>query len=73
MNGWDKGEPFWCLNAEAHPKALVLVARMPPARYAWAAYCASQEWICRISVRLLCWTSPMRTWMSSRTSMAARM
>jgi deazaflavin-dependent oxidoreductase (nitroreductase family) len=30
MNGWDEGDPSWCLNLEAHPDAVVKVAGRPP-------------------------------------------
>ncbi len=29
MNGWDEGHPSWWLNLEAHPDALVRLARQP--------------------------------------------
>jgi deazaflavin-dependent oxidoreductase (nitroreductase family) len=30
MNGWDEGHPAWWLNLEAHPEAVVRVARRDP-------------------------------------------
>jgi deazaflavin-dependent oxidoreductase (nitroreductase family) len=30
MNGWDEGDPAWWLNLEAHPDAVVRVARQAP-------------------------------------------
>jgi deazaflavin-dependent oxidoreductase (nitroreductase family) len=30
MNGWDEGDPSWCLNLESHPEAVVRVAGEPP-------------------------------------------
>jgi deazaflavin-dependent oxidoreductase (nitroreductase family) len=30
MNGWDEGHPAWWLNLEAHPDAVVRVARQAP-------------------------------------------
>ena len=32
MNGWDEGDPSWCLNLEAHPDAVVRLAGQPPRR-----------------------------------------
>ena len=29
MNGWDEGHPSWWLNLEAHPDAIVRLARQP--------------------------------------------
>ena len=30
MNGWDEGHPAWWLNLEAHPEAVVRLARQRP-------------------------------------------
>ena len=30
MNGWDEGDPSWCLNLEANPDAVVRLARQRP-------------------------------------------
>ena len=30
MNGWDEGDPSWCLNLEAHPEAVVRLAGRRP-------------------------------------------
>lgn len=30
MNGWDEGHPAWWLNLEAHPEAVVRLARQQP-------------------------------------------
>jgi F420H(2)-dependent quinone reductase len=30
MNGWDEGHPLWWLNLEAHPDAVVRLARQHP-------------------------------------------
>ena len=30
MNGWDEGDPSWCLNLEAHPHAVVRLAGKSP-------------------------------------------
>jgi F420H(2)-dependent quinone reductase len=30
MNGWDEGHPAWWLNLEAHPDAVVQLARQHP-------------------------------------------
>jgi deazaflavin-dependent oxidoreductase (nitroreductase family) len=30
MNGWDEGHPSWWLNLEAHPDAVVCLARQQP-------------------------------------------
>ena len=30
MNGWDDGHPAWWLNLEAHPDAVVRLARQEP-------------------------------------------
>jgi hypothetical protein len=30
MNGWDEGDPSWCLNLEEHPDAVVTLAGQPP-------------------------------------------
>jgi deazaflavin-dependent oxidoreductase (nitroreductase family) len=32
MNGWDEGHPAWWLNLDAHPDAVVKLARGEPAR-----------------------------------------
>ena len=32
MNGWDEGHPAWWLNLEAHPDAVVQLARQQPRR-----------------------------------------
>ncbi len=32
MNGWDEGNPAWWLNLEAHPDAVVRLARQHPRR-----------------------------------------
>lgn len=32
MNGWDEGHPAWWLNLEAHPDAVVRLARQEPRR-----------------------------------------
>jgi deazaflavin-dependent oxidoreductase (nitroreductase family) len=32
MNGWDDGHPSWWLNLEAHPDAVVRLARQQPRR-----------------------------------------
>ena len=39
MNGWDEGHPSWWLNLEAHPDAIVRLARQParPRVHAFAA------------------------------------
>ncbi|MET0727614.1 MAG: nitroreductase/quinone reductase family protein [Acidimicrobiales bacterium] len=30
MNGWDEGHPSWWLNLEAHPDAVLRLARQQP-------------------------------------------
>jgi deazaflavin-dependent oxidoreductase (nitroreductase family) len=30
MNGWDEGHPSWWLNLQAHPEAVVRLARQEP-------------------------------------------
>jgi deazaflavin-dependent oxidoreductase (nitroreductase family) len=30
MNGWDEGDPSWCLNLQAHPDVVVKVAGRSP-------------------------------------------
>lgn len=32
MNGWDEGDPAWCLNLEANPDAVIRLAGQPPHR-----------------------------------------
>ncbi len=32
MNGWDEGDPAWCLNLEAHPDAVIRLAGQPAHR-----------------------------------------
>ena len=42
MNGWDEGDPSWCLNLEAHPDAVVRLAGLPP-RAVHARQAAGEE------------------------------
>ena len=42
MNGWDEGHPSWWLNLEAHPDAVVRLARQRP-RPVRARRCAGEE------------------------------
>jgi deazaflavin-dependent oxidoreductase (nitroreductase family) len=42
MNGWDEGHPSWWLNLEAHPDAVVRLARQHP-RPVRARLCAEEE------------------------------
>jgi deazaflavin-dependent oxidoreductase (nitroreductase family) len=30
MNGWDEGDPSWCLNLQAHPGGVVKIAGRSP-------------------------------------------
>jgi deazaflavin-dependent oxidoreductase (nitroreductase family) len=42
MNGWDEGHPSWWLNLEAHPDAVVRMARQRP-RPVRTRACAGEE------------------------------
>jgi hypothetical protein len=42
MNGWDEGDPSWCLNLEAHPQAVVRLAGEAP-RAVHARQAAGEE------------------------------
>lgn len=32
MNGWDEGDPSWCLNLQANPDAVIRIAEQPVRR-----------------------------------------
>jgi deazaflavin-dependent oxidoreductase (nitroreductase family) len=32
MNGWDEGDPSWCLNLQANPDAVIRIAGQPVRR-----------------------------------------
>jgi deazaflavin-dependent oxidoreductase (nitroreductase family) len=53
MNGWDEGDPSWCLNLEAHPDAVVRLAGQPP-RAVHARRAAGEEhdrlWQCWVAI-----------------------
>jgi len=42
MNGWDEGDPAWCLNLQANPDAVVRLAGQP-ARRAHARQAVGEE------------------------------
>ncbi len=42
MNGWDEGDPAWCLNLQANPDAVVRLAGQP-ARRAHASQAVGEE------------------------------